>query len=276
MLQIGFDGFARQATTVFTSSLRTVCQVDLVSIEQRTYEEYVDSLGDSTYMTLFAADPIPGSGVLQMPLGATMSCIDHMLGGPGGEFQLERPLSDIESAVIHQLIERLLAEMRYSLSAILPLAPTVTGVEYSPQLAQVAAPSDVMVVVSFDLYQGQGRTEHSLTICLPFVGLLPHVIAATAPSRLSDRERASRERTTEQLRATFDDVPVDVMVRFRPTQVSPDELGGLKVGDVVRLAHPSAAPLDVVVSDVTFAHATPGAQGKRLAALVVAAPQKEN
>src|SRR3954447_20255303 len=78
-LQIGLDGFARQATTVFTSSLRTVCSVTLVSIEQRSYAEYVDALGTSTYMTLFSADPVPGVGILELPVHATMVCIDHML-----------------------------------------------------------------------------------------------------------------------------------------------------------------------------------------------------
>ena len=33
ILQLGLDGFARQATTVFTSALRTVCSVQLLSIE---------------------------------------------------------------------------------------------------------------------------------------------------------------------------------------------------------------------------------------------------
>ena len=46
MLQVALDGFCRQATTVFTSSLRTVCAVTLTSIEQRTYAEYVDSLDE--------------------------------------------------------------------------------------------------------------------------------------------------------------------------------------------------------------------------------------
>ena len=44
ILQVGFDGFARQATTVFTSALRTVCQVSLLSVEQCNYAEYVDRL----------------------------------------------------------------------------------------------------------------------------------------------------------------------------------------------------------------------------------------
>jgi flagellar motor switch protein FliM len=72
------------------------------------------------------------------------------------------------------------------------------------------------------------------------------------------------------------EVPIEVAVRFRGTLADPLELSGLEVGDVVRLKHPAQAPLDVTAADVVFAHATPGAQGTRLAALVVAAPLQEN
>jgi flagellar motor switch protein FliM len=61
-------------------------------------------------------------------------------------------------------------------------------------------------------------------------------------------------------------------VTLRSTRLSPDDLGTLAVGDVVRLSHPAAAPLDVTVDDVVFAHATPGVRGKRLAAQIVAVP----
>ena len=69
-------------------------------------------------------------------------------------------------------------------------------------------------------------------------------------------------------------MPVDVTVRFRPTPVSPRDLSGLRPGDVLRLSHPAAAPLSVSVEDATFAHAAPGAQGPRLAALIVGAAQE--
>ena len=39
---------------------------------------------------------------------------------------------------------------RYSLADIVALEPTVTGVEYSPQFAQVAGAADVMVVANFE------------------------------------------------------------------------------------------------------------------------------
>lgn len=272
-LQLGFDGFARQATTVFTSSLRTVCSMALVSIEQRTYAEYVDSLDSSTYMTLFTADPIPGTGVLEIPLFATMSCVDHMLGGPGADEQPDRPLTEIEAGVIGGLIERLLGEMRYSLSSIVPLEPVITGAEYSPQFAQVASAADVMVVVSLELRINE--RGHRVTVCLPFSGLLPHLTDATGAGSVSDRERAQRALAARLLHDQLSEVPVAVAVRFRATTLDPATLAGLQPGDVIRIDHPEAAPLDVTVAGNTFAHATPGSRGQRLAALIVDTPKEK-
>jgi len=272
-LQLGFDGFARQATTVLTSSLRTVCQVSLGSIEQRSYTEYVDSLNASTYLTMFSAEPMPGLGVLEIPLVATMACVDHMLGGPGNPDQPDRPLTEIEGGVIGGLIERLLGELRYSLAPIVELEPAVTGIEYSPQLAQVAGAADVMVVASFDLRIDD--RPHRMTVCLPFSGLLPHLATAAAPAPASERERAKRAHAAELLQDRFETVPLDVAVRFRPTRLGPGALSALRPGDVLSLNHPASAPLDVTVDDITFAHATAGAQGQRLAALIVGT-RKEN
>lgn len=273
-LQLGFDGFARQATTVFTSSLRTVCSVTLVGIDQRTYAEYVDSLGPSTYLTLFSADPMPGTGVLEIPLFATMSCIDHMLGGPGSDEQPDRPLTEIEGGVISGLVERLLSEMRYSLDGIVVLDPTITGNEYSPQFAQAASAADVMVVVSLELRIGE--RAHRMSICLPFSGLLPYLANASGSGAVSDRERAQRAHSSQLLHEQFNRVPVAVSVRFRPITLDPEFLAALKPGSVVRLNHPASAPLDVTVAGNTFAHATPGARGQLLAALIVTTPEENS
>lgn len=273
ILQLGFDGFTRQATTVFTSALRSVCSVALRTIDQRSYSEYVDALGQMTYLTLFTTEPMPGRGVLHLPLEAVMSCVDHMLGGPGSGVQPKRPLTEIESGVIDGLVTRLLREMRYSLAAIVAMDPQVTGVEYSPQFAQVAGAADVMVVIEMELRVDD--VVHPMSVCLPFSGLHPHLTAAAAPAPVSNRERAQRAEAAQLLQRSFSEVPVEVSVRFRSSLVDPAVLSGLRPGDVLRLGHPASAPLDVTVDDEAFAHATAGTQGQRLAALIVAARQPD-
>ncbi len=272
ILQLGLTGFARQATTVFTSALRTVCSVQLLSIAQESYSEYVDSLHAPTFLVKFSAEPMAGMGVLEIPLPATMSLIDHMLGGPGSAVQPIRPLTDIEGAVVHGLVERLLGEMEYSLAGIVEIVPTLVGIEYSPQFAQAAGAGDVMVVSTFDMRIGD--RAHKMTLCLPFGGLQPHLARAAAPAPVSERERAQKAQAADKISRQFEQVPVSVAVRLRPTRVGPETLGGLAVGDVLRLAHPASAPLDIAVDDTTFAHATPGTRGARLAALIVGTPEE--
>src|SRR5262249_20774582 len=159
-----------------------------------------------------------------IPLFATMSCLDHMLGGPGSTEQPDRPLTDIEDGVIRGLIERLLSEMRYSLASIVPLEPTITGVEYSPQFAQVASAADVMVVVTFELKIDE--RSHPLTVCLPFSGLLPHLANASGHGAVSDREKAQRAQSVRLLQEQFAQVPVGVAVRLRPINLGPAEIAG--------------------------------------------------
>lgn len=274
VLQLSLDSFSRQATQVFTSALRAVSSVSLISIDQRSYAEYIESLPSSTYMTMFSADPLPGRGVLEIPIPALMSSIDHMLGGFGGESQPERPLTDIEASVVRGFVERLLAELRYSVAEIVPLDPAIVGTEYSPQFAQVAGPADVVVVATFQLVL-DGLT-HSMSLCLQFSGLATFLNAAAAPNADSERERAKRAQASLQLHEQFQEVPVEVAVRIRPTQLDPTTLSRIQPGEVLRLSHPAAAPLDVTVEDTLFAHATPGSQGRRLAALIVSLPQKES
>ena len=273
VLQLGLSGFARQATTVFTSSLRTVSSVQLLSVSQEVYSEYVDSLHAPTYLIKFAAEPMPGLGVMEIPLPAIMSCIDHMLGGPGSQRQPVRALTEIESGVVSGLVERLLGEMAYSMAAIVETSPSLVGIEYSPQFTQVAGAGDVMVVATFDLRIGE-RSER-MTICLPFSGLKPFLARAAAPAPVSERERAQRAQAAHLMQQRLSDVPVPVSVRFRPSRQDPDTLTSLAVGDVLVLDHPAAAPLDVIVDDATFAHATAGTRGARLAALIVGTPKEK-
>lgn len=274
VLHIAFDTFGRQASTVLTSALRSVCQVELLSVDQVAYAEYVDTLGDLTYMTMFSMEPVPQPGVLVTPLPVTMTCIDKLLGGPGTGPHPDRPLTDLESAVIARLYERLVAEIRYAFSSLVAVEPRVTAVEYSPQLAQVASSSDIMVVARFQL--GMGESVHPMSVCMSFTGLLPFLKVVGSDENVNERDRLRREEARTRLTAGLQEIPVDVSVRFRATGADPLELAGLQVGDVVRLEHPAQAPLDVTAAGVVFAHATPGSQGRRLAALVVAPSNQEN
>ena len=269
-LQLVFETFARQYTTLLTSTLRSVAQVSLVSIEQLTYDEYISQLSNPTLMVTLAVDPLPGSGVLEFSIGSAMACVDHMLGGRGAAGQPERPLTEIESSLLRDLLERILHELRYSFETLVTLDPSVLAFEYNPQFAQVASPNDLVLIASFDMKVGDNETV--ATMCLPFAPMLALLEAHANQHISSARERQARENAAAKLARRMQDVPLEVTVRFDASITHPESLVGLAIGDVVPLSHPTSVPLTVRAADTVFAHATPGSAGKRLAVLVVDPP----
>jgi flagellar motor switch protein FliM len=274
MLQLAYETFARHWSTLLTSTLRVVSQATLLSIEQITYDEYVSGLANPTCMSLLDIEPLSGVGVFELSNTTVMTAIDHLLGGPGGPNQPQRPLTDLERPLFTAMTERVLGELRYAMEPIVKFQPKLGTMEYNPQFAQAASASDMVIVASFELHQGDEESIASL--CFPYASLAPYLDKASGRSVTSDRERAIRDAASIAVRAGLSEVPIEVAVRFDGVRVTPKDLVDLAVGDVLPLGHPTSRPLTVTAADIVFAYAVPGAQGKRLACLVVEPPKEES
>ena len=269
ILQIAQEAFARQATTVLTSMLRTGARLELDGIEQHSYDDYIATLPAQCFIATFSLEPLPGMGLLVYPLDTAMAIVDHMLGGSGGAEQPSRPMTAMETAITSHLLEQLLSELGTSFQPIAPVQPALAGLEYNPQLAQAAAGSETVMVASYRMRIGNREPE--ATLMLPFSAFAPALNNAASP-QLSDSALRKRQRAAEALTERISHVPVDVSVRFAPLQVPSADLLDLAVGDVLLLRHPRDSPLEVTTNDETFAHAIASNHRRRLAAEIVPDP----
>ena len=269
VMQIAQESFARQATTILTTFLRTGARMELRSIEQFSYDDYVQTLPDPVFITTFGLEPLAGKGMLAYPLDIAMAIVDHMLGGSGAAAQPTRPMTGMETTITTHLLERLLHEFAASFAGITQLQPAMTGFEYNPQLAQAASGSDTVMVANFVM--AVGSREGEATLVLPFSSFAQALNNAASP-QLSESALRKRRKAAEALAARLNLVPVDVSVRFSPLSVSSADLLSLAVGDVLLLRHPRDSPLEVTTNDVTFAYAIASNHRRRLAASIVPTP----
>jgi flagellar motor switch protein FliM len=270
-LHMTYETFARQFTTILTSTVRVFSLVELVAVEQVSYADYIESLPSPSFLVLTSIDPLPGTALLQIPHKTAMLCIDRLLGGPGSPEQPERLLTDIETQLMRSLAQRIVHELRYAFDGMVALSPEVVGVEANPQFAQAAAPSDVFVVASFEM--SVGNQEGAATFAMPFTSLYPVLEAAASPKRGDRREMAAR--SAAALQARLSDVPVDVAVEFSRVALTPREILSLAVGDVLPLRQPTNFPLQVTSGGVTFAYGVPGSTGKQVACRIVENPESQ-
>ncbi|MGY1778991.1 flagellar motor switch protein FliM [Geodermatophilus sp. SYSU D01036] len=269
VLQIAQEAFARQATTVLTTMLRTGARMELHGIEQHSYDDFLATLPDPCFLTTFTIEPLGGKGLLAYPLDMAMAGVDHLLGGSGAAQQPERPMTAMETTITTSLLTRLLQEFAASFAHVTELQPAIDGIEYNPALAQAAAGSDTVMVARYTMSIG-GR-EGAASLVLPFSSFQQALDSAASP-QLSESAQRTRQRAAELLAARLELVPVDVSVRFSPLEVSSEDLLSLTVGDVLLLRHPRDAPLEVTTNDAVFAHAIATNHRRRLAAAIVPAP----
>ena len=269
LLRVAMQTFARQGSTVLTTSLRIVCTLGTVVIEELSYDEYLSGLPEQAVCGVVALEPWSGRSLLTFEAPTLLTAVDHMLGGPGSATQPDRPLTDIEQALVRQLLGRVLRELSYALEPLGAIKPELVTLESNPGFVQAAAPTDPVVVARMELTIGE-RTS-SASLCIPYATLAP-VLERLSRAQDAEARAAARRQAAERTQKRLADVEVEVAVRFAPLQLPSAVIGGLAVGDVVPLQHRTTAPLAVTSAATTFAHAVPGTSGRALAVLIVPSP----
>jgi flagellar motor switch protein FliM len=264
-LQIVNETFARQFALVLSTALHVSCLVSVTSVRQYTCEEYARTVPNPSLLAVVQLDPLPGAGVLQLPMGIVMSVVDRLLGGPGGPEQPSRALSDIEVGLVRQLLQRIVHELTYAFDSLTPVNPSVGSLESDPQFLQIAAPSEPVIVAELSIHIGD--TLATSTLCIPFATLQPALDALT-DSQVTHRTEKD-VLVAQAVELHLNAVPLELSVVFGEVTVTSSQLLALTVGDVLPLRHPVARPLAVRADGVTVAAAVPGSHGQRLACQIV-------
>ena len=272
-LQIASETFARQFTTVLSTTLRTVSQVQAKGIHQLTYDEYIRDVPNPTYLAILALPPLVGASIFHIPLPVVMTAVDRLLGGPGTGPALSRPPTEIEQSLMRDLLGRVLRELAYAFESLTTLEPAVVHQESNPQFAQIGSPSDMVIVFVFDLRIG--GQEGEATLCVPFAALQPVLDEVAGNSLLGGRVEADADAMRDALAGRMGGAPVTVSVSFPPVALPLSDIVDLRPGDVVPLDHPVDAPLDVSVGGVPRFTARPGRRGKHLACVITSVAPKE-
>lgn len=246
------DRFARNISTSLSAYLRTVTDVNVTSVEQFTYSEFLMSLPDPTAFYAISLAPIEGLAALELNPSVAFSMIDRMLGGSGKGMAPTRGLTEIEHNVIDGVIKLVLEHLTETWRNIVEVRFRVNGRDTRPQMLQVAAPNEVVVLIGFDIKIGDARGM--LNFCLP-----ASAIETVGDSFTHTWYRAHREPTLDdrqQFWRTLGHLPVDVAATVETTLPARDVLE-LAPGDVVALGHRLSAPLQVRVCDTVKFEAFP-------------------
>ena len=261
VLELALETFARQWGTQLTAKVRVVSQVTCEQIIMETYDDYASALPATTAMILCRLQGMDARAVIQFPAAAALTWVSYMLGSNTAQVVDERKFTQIEQALVRRLFDDALEDLRYSLGPLLEAAISVDTIQYNSQFAQAAATADLMIVATFAIRVGD--TSTTATLAIPAPALLPHLGQPAVPPVTGN--------IREQVASQLGWVPVEVALSLTPVLVKPSRVLSLAVGDLLAIPHPQHRPLNLTVDGETLARAAVGANGARLACVVVEA-----
>jgi flagellar motor switch protein FliM len=260
LLEVAFETFSRQWASQLSAKIGVRAHVSVELVTMQTYDEYADSLPATTTMVVGALPESDERVIIQFPLSAGIAWIVQMVGGRPADDPEERPFTPIEQALIRALMADAAENLTNALGGLLPPGLSIAGIQYSSQFAQVAAASDLVIVVRLEMRLGD-RT-------IPASVMLPAsvVLESLTTQNPEKTDAAVPGLVRRQVEAT----PVELALRLRPRTVLPHEVLGLSVGDVLPFPHAADRPLDLVAGDHPMAAAAVGTSGARLACVITA------
>src|SRR5690606_36635702 len=103
-LEVAHETFSRRWGSVLSNSLRALAHMELIGVQQLTYEDYVRSMPNPVVLGVVNMAPLPGGALIEMnvPMGLTM--VDRMLGGMGRPIGVRRP-TELESELLKEILE---------------------------------------------------------------------------------------------------------------------------------------------------------------------------
>jgi flagellar motor switch protein FliM len=260
------DNFSGHVSSTLSAMLRTMVDVDLVSVDQINYSEYIMSLVAPSCSYTFSAKPLDGLCILDFNPTLTFAFIDRVFGGGEKILEIERELTGLEKAVMSKITRRVFGDLEKSWQNIVPIEIEEKSFETNPQFIQIIPSGETVIVVSLQLklFKATGL----LTICYPYVSLEPVLTKLSAQNWIDATKKRGLDSTTESNRDNLQSISIEVALTLARTRLKMRDFLSLKPGDIVATDTPITSPAELLVAGKKKFLCRPGLFGKRRAGQV--------
>lgn len=249
--------FSRQLALVLTAYLRMHLEVDVVSVDQLTYDEFMRSVPSPISIAIFELNPLPGQVLLGISFEVLSSIVDRMLGGVGTVEGKARELTDVEESLVKKMIERTIQTLADAWSHIIPVESNLIGLDNNYSGIQVATAGEIVALITLEVHIS-GKHYGLISLCFPYPVLENILSQLTTQHIFQTKGIIATSEERQKMIEKLDTSLVDVNVLFGQTNINLKDFLDLKEGDVLKLDNTAAEDLIVKVNQERKFYARPG------------------
>jgi flagellar motor switch protein FliM len=266
-LELIHDNFARIISNYLTAQVRVNVRVNIETVEQITYEEFIHSVQNPTIMTMFKMPPLTGTIQFETNPQFSFQVIDILLGGTGERPTVKKEFSDIDKNIMLQVTTGLIDNLKLAWEDILEVAPEVEGIETNPAINQTLAPNEPVALITFSVEMGKSNTF--INLCIPYLSLEKVLDKLVVQYWFQNEDAELMEESKQKLEKGLNPVEIGIAAELGKTAISIADFLKLGSGDIIKLDTKYKDPIKVYVEDQEYYYAKPGVIGKNVGVAVL-------
>lgn len=249
--------FSKAISLVLSGYLRMRVEIEIVSVDQLTYEEFVRSMPSPISVGVFEFEPLSGQVLLGISFEVISCIVNRMLGGVGNIENQTRELTDIEKALAKKVINIIIKSLEDSWNTIIPVTGKFISLDDNYQSIQVATAGEIVALLTFEV-QISGKHFGLFSLCFSYP-VLETVLGHLSTQHIFQTKGlvASNDERLKMI-SKINTSNVDLRVQFGQCSITLDDFLQLSEGDIIKLDNKVQDDLIVKVNGEKKFFARPG------------------
>ncbi|PIC71810.1 flagellar motor switch protein FliM [Sporosarcina sp. P18a] len=261
------ENFARLLTTYFSAQLRTYVQINVMSVDQIPFEEFISSIPNMTLINIFDVSPLEGNILMEVNPNVAYSMLERLMGGFGSSSGKTDNMTEIETKILTNLFERSFDSLREAWSGLIDIDPYLTEMEVNPQFLQMISPNETVVVISFNIMIGE--SSGMINMCIPHVVLEPIIPNLSVQYWMQTNKKEPTAEQSVELERRIKNATLPIVADLGKGQISIEDFLHLQLGDVISLDTSIEEPLTIRIGEKPKFTAQPGKLRNRMAVQIL-------
>src|SRR5277367_4417424 len=242
------DNFVRNLVSSLSAYLRSYLFINLVSVEQLSYSEFLECLPSPTCIASLGLKPYDGNAVLELNSSLIFPILEILLGGDGKmQFSAQREVTEIEQVLLDGLFRLILRDLHEAWTFVTQIEFSIDTIETEPQFLQILAPTEAVVAVAIEIRIGD--SIGMMNIAMP--SIIVKMMRQKFDQQWTLRKSASTELEQSRILGLIRVSELNSEAVLAGPHLRLRDLMNLEEGDVLNFEFPASRPLDLLLSGQT-------------------------
>jgi flagellar motor switch protein FliM len=232
-LRVEHDEYIHRLAALLSIYLRVEFGLQMSKLQTVPYRAFTESLSSPAHLILFKVEPLRGVCILDINPRLGLTMVDRLMGGAGHSAAQATDLSEIEAALLDQVVQIIINEWCSHWRNLQELRPTILGHENSGQFLQTAHSDTVMLVVTLEARMSDCLEQ--IQLAFPYGTIEPLVrqlgVKLNAETKLANPATEQKPKWNTEL----EKAKIPVTAEWPALEMTARDLTKLKVGDVLPL-----------------------------------------